>query len=94
MSDYDIAHINQQGVDLIIVPLDSSFGYKSPADQRSVINALQRCTQGASLKGTVVPVWDSNGSMAFIAPQEWHPFFQSIDMSYVAMSINRRLTCG
>ena len=94
MADFDVAHINHQGVDLIIVPLDTSFGYKSQSEQDSITRGLQVCAASAGLAGTVVPVWVSNGGMAFIAPQAWHPFFQSIDMRYVAMKVNRRLTCG
>lgn len=95
MASYDVAHIREQGVDLIIIPLDSSFDHKVSSEQRRIISGLQLCASSAGLAGTVVPVWeDSSGRMAFIAPQGYHPFFQSIDLSYIARNINRELTCG
>ena len=89
MPRYDLAHVNQQGVDLIIIPLDSSFGSRSQDEQQQIICELQLHASSAGLKGTVVPVWDSFGRMAFIAPQNWHPFFQSINLQFVRANINR-----
>jgi hypothetical protein len=95
MASFDIAHLREQGQDLIIVPLDSSFGHKSSGEQQHVIASLQACARSAGLAGTVVPVWeDGFGRMAFIAPRPWHPFFQSIGMDFVTGNINRRLMCA
>ena len=95
MSSFEVAHIREQGVDLIIIPLQSSFGYKSPTEQREIRATLQLCARSAGLAGTVVPVWDAGGGrMGFLAPQNWHSFFSSLDLLTVASSINRTLTCG
>ena len=94
MSSYDVAHIRQSGVDLIIIPLDRSFGFKPTSEQHRVTNQLQLAARSAGLAGTVVPVWDAGGGrMAFIAPRPWHPFFSSIGLHDVAMNINLTLTC-
>lgn len=90
MPRYDVAHIREQGIDLIIIPLDSSFGYKTKEDQTQEIAVLQMHANGAGLAGTVVPVWDAGGGrMAFIAPQRWHPFFSSINGLWLASNINK-----
>jgi len=95
MADFDIAHLHEQGQDMIIVPLDRNFQSKSADDRDDVITALQVCARRAGLAGTVVPVWDSGGGrMAFIAPQPWHPFFQSLDLRTILRNINKRLTCA
>lgn len=92
MPTFQVAHIKQQGVDLIIIPLDSSFDSKPRADQDAVIRELQQRASAAGLRGTVVPVWEnSSGRMSFIAPKNWHPFFQSLSLADVAMNINRKL---
>lgn len=92
MPKFDIAHINQQGIDLIIVPLSSHFGSKGASDQRSAVDELQARASAAGLKGTVVPVWDAGGGrMGFIAPQSWHPYFMSINLDVIAANINRQL---
>lgn len=95
MASYDVAHIRQSGVNLSIVPLTSSFGSKSSSDQRKAISQLQLCASSAGLAGTVVPVWDSgSGRMSFIAPNNWHSFFKSINLQFVGANINKRLSCG
>lgn len=93
MPNLDIAHLRQQGQDMIIVPLDSSFGHKAQDDQQAAIGEIQRAAIGAGLRGRVVPVWDNGGGrMAFIAPQPWHPFFRSLDLSTVYANVNRELS--
>jgi hypothetical protein len=95
MAQYEVAHIRVQGVDLVIVPLKSEYGRKSASEQDSIRRSLQAYSRAAGLRGTVVPVWESpSGGMRFLAPRSYHPFFQSINLSYVAMNINKVLRCG
>ncbi len=69
MTTFKIAHIREQGIDLIIAPLDSTFGSKSKNDQNEIIASLQACASSAGLAGTVVPVWRMDNSHRFIAPE-------------------------
>lgn len=92
MPTFDVAHLNQQGQDMVIVPLDSSFGHKSSGEQADITDELQQRSSQAGLRGTVVPVWESGGRFNFIAPRPWHPFFKSIGMHHVARNINRSLS--
>jgi hypothetical protein len=93
MPKFDVAHIRQQGQDIIVIPLESSFGNRISSDQRATILELQMRSRAAGLAGTVVPVWDAgSGRMGFIAPQQWHPYFQSISLQFVAANINRSLS--
>lgn len=94
MGRYKIAHIREQGVDLIIIPLDSSFGNKSETDQHEIISALQACASSAGLAGAVVPIWREGSGHRFIAPSNWHPFFKSFSWNDVMRNINKELTCG
>jgi len=92
MPRFDVAHIKEQGIDLIIIPLNNSFRSKNETEQREIISELQSRASSAGLAGTVVPVWDNGGGrMAFIAPEKWHPYFRSINMQFVAVNINRQL---
>ena len=92
MPNYKIAHLREQGQDMIIVPLDASFGHNSQIDQQSIIADLQAHARGARLAGAVVPVWDCGGRMAFIAPRPWHPFFQSLSLPAVIRNLNKVLS--
>ena len=95
MASFDVAHIREQGVDLIIVSLERSFNSKSPPDQKQITAELQACATSAGLAGTVVPVWDDGfGQMMFLAPNNFHPYFRSINLAFVAANINKRITCG
>ena len=92
MPRFKVAHIKEQGIDLIIIPLDSAFRTKSREQQDEVTLELQKRADAAGLAGTVVPVWDAGGGrMAFIAPQRWHPYFKGIDLAFVAANYNREL---
>jgi hypothetical protein len=94
MTTFEIAYIHEQGVDLIIVLVDSSFGYKARTEQDKIVERLHACATLAGLAGTVITVWDSGGGqMHFLAPHNWHPFFSSIDLTFVIRNINRKLTC-
>jgi hypothetical protein len=93
MPRFKVAHIRQQGIDLIVVPLDHSFQSKTQSDQHGVINELQLRSNAAGLAGTVVPVWDrGSGRMAFIAPQPWHPFFRNMSLGAVWNNVNREVS--
>ncbi|MER9392204.1 MULTISPECIES: hypothetical protein [unclassified Mesorhizobium] len=93
MTTLKIAHIREQGQDMIIAPLDSSFDHKTSSQQQAAIAEIQLAAGGAGLKGTVVPVWiASAGKMKFIAPDPWHPFFQGINMKWVQANLNKTLT--
>jgi hypothetical protein len=92
MTQIDVAHIHEQGQDMIIAPLDGSFDHKTSQQQQAVVAQIQIAANGAGLKGTAAVVWPSGRSMKFIAPQPWHPFFRSIDMRWVMANVNHSLT--
>jgi hypothetical protein len=94
MADYQVAHLREQGQDLIIVPVEARFGGLSEARQLAEVNSLQHCASIAGLAGTVCPVWQSGARFYFRAPRAWQPFFRSIDWDFVMANINRKLSCG
>lgn len=94
MTTYQVVHIKQNGVDLVIVVVNSAFGTQSLQQQNEVIANLQICASNAGLLGTVVPVWDKgNDRMGFIAPPAWYAFFRDLTSQFVSQNINRSLTC-
>lgn len=95
MAQYKIAHIREQGQDMIIVPLDHNYGCKSNTEQNEIRSSLQAYAQSAGLAGRVVTVWDAGaGRMGFIAPAQWQSFFSSIGLNEVFSSCNKTLTCN
>jgi len=95
MERVQVAYINEQGVDLLLVPVDPAFQKHSDTDQLRVCAVLQACATTAGLSGTVVPVWDAgDGRMAFLAPREAHAFLIAIDLGFVVEHINGELRWG
>ncbi|MGB9236415.1 MAG: hypothetical protein WCC04_18560 [Terriglobales bacterium] len=94
MPRFQVAHVHEQGIDLIIVLLDSSFKHKSVQDQDQIVAELQVCANSANLRGTVVPVWDDGGGrLAFRALPQWHQFFKSINFQWFAVNAKLELSC-
>lgn len=94
MATYKIAHLSEQGQDIIIAPLESNFHNASDEEQNQFIEYLQACATSAGLAGTVVPAWLYGGRVYFIAPTLWHPFFKSLSWNDILININKELTCG
>lgn len=87
-----VAHIREQGVDLIIVPLNDSFGRKTHSAQRGILNELQMRANSAGLAGTVVPFWPiGRNDCEFIAPKNWHPFLSGLSLPFIHGNLNREL---
>lgn len=91
MTTLKVAHIREQGQDMIIVPLNDDFRFKPQSEKESVTAAIQMSATRAGLAGRVVPVWDDSGRMGFLAPIIWHPFFQSISLPFVWANVNREI---
>jgi len=91
MPRFKVAHLRERGVDLVIIPLESSFGNKSSDEQHQIMQEFQAHSSAAGLAGAVVPVWPRGRSMAFIAPPNWHPFFKSLSLSSVLANVNKEL---
>jgi hypothetical protein len=87
-----IAHLHEQGQDIVVVPMDSSFAKKTGPQQKKIIATLQDRAIEAGLKGQVVPVWESGGRTHFIAPPPWHPFFQSLSLKHVWEKVNKEIS--
>lgn len=88
MPSFDVAHIHEQGQDMIFFPLDDSFDHKTAADQNSILAGLQVRAHGAGLGGRAVGVWQRGSETRFLGPPSWRAFFQSIDMSFVLANVN------
>ncbi len=92
MPRFKVAHLREQGQNMVIVPLDSTFGNKAGSEQQAIAADLQQRARSAGLAGRVVPVWDNGGGrMGFLAPPAWHPFFSNLNLRWVFANINREI---
>jgi len=93
MPSYKVAHIKEQGVDLVIVFVPNSFPVEGNRAQNEAIIDLERRTKALGWAGSVVPVWkNANGTTGFIAKENYHPFFKSVSFDSLAKNINKELS--
>lgn len=93
-AQFDVAHVREQGQDMIVFPLNSQVQYRSDQERSQMMYALQMCASSAGLAGTVVMMWEANGRTMFMAPPQWHRFFSSVNMLWVAKNVNKKLSCN
>lgn len=95
MEQFQVAHLNVQGVNLIVVFVNPNVGQRPAFSQQQLVNALQACAKSAGLAGNVVPVWtDSGGRLNFLAPPNQHAYFKSVTYQYLYGQVNKTLSCG
>jgi hypothetical protein len=92
MTTFEIAHINEQGVNVVVVFVDAAVARKSSAEQNEIAASLQLCARSAGLAGNIAMIWPGG----FWASRNQHSFFGSTGGSYgeLALRVNKRLTCG
>ena len=91
---YKVAHISEQGQDMIIIPVSNAINSMSSTKQNELKSSLQIFADDAGLAGVVCLVWTHGQHFHFLAPQPWHGFFSSINMQFITGNINRELTCS
>ena len=89
---YRIAHIREQGQDMIFIPVQS-LSHASHNDIVAIVDGLQRCAVAAGLAGTVVLCWQSGGQTRFMGPPQWAQLFNSLSWERVHASRNKVLYC-
>lgn len=92
MPQLKIAHIREQGQDMILVPVNESFGRRSTQEQRDTMAQIQAVAASAGLRGSVAVLWSNAGRSYFMGPQPWHPFLRSVSLGWVAGQVNRELS--
>ena len=91
MPNHKVALIKYDGMELIIVPHDTVFEYKSQEKQLAVRADLQGHAADAGLIGSVCLVWPYAGGMKFLAPKPAHQFFANMSIAKVWAQVNTEL---
>ncbi len=92
MPSFKTAHIREQGQDMIIFPLDNSFGSKSSSDQSDALTDLEFRANAAGLAGHAAAVWESGNRTYSLGPRPWQGFLQSISMRWVWLNVNKEIS--
>lgn len=95
MQKFKVAHLREQGQDMIIVFVHAKVGGWTDEKRQQLSAQLQICADNAGLAGSVVLIWQTPlGHSEFSAPKPWHPFLKSISYQMLAGNINKELTCN
>ncbi|MBP6020794.1 MAG: hypothetical protein KA735_15010 [Burkholderiaceae bacterium] len=88
-----MATFNHQGQEIIVVPLDCSFGDRPPWQRREALSHLQRCALKAGFKSPAAAVWRAGGKLHFIAPDEWHHFLKNLTWNIIISNLSAEIQC-
>lgn len=92
MPKLKVAHIREQGQDMLIFPLDQSFGNRSNHDQNEALALLEHRAHSAGLAGQAVAIWQHGMHTHFRGPSNWQNFLRGISMGWVLANVNRELS--
>lgn len=91
MGTFDIAHIREQGQDIIVVFVSNVLDGMPPHEVDAFTVAIQDAATSAGLAGTTVPVWKVGSGFKFISPTRLQPYFRSATWEFLVRNINRQL---
>jgi hypothetical protein len=92
MPSYDIAYVRELGQNMILIPLDSSFGHKPEAAQNSFLFEFEKRAHNAGLRGQAAAVWETGGRTETRGPRNWAGFLGSLSMALVLRNVNKKLS--
>ena len=91
MENHKAAHVRHRGLDLILVPFDSSFNYKPQSEKHQIVMDLQIAAKFEGISGTVVPVWLKERKLRFSAPADWYPLLRGLTWNDIVSNLNTEL---
>ena len=95
MQIFDYALIRYQGVNLIIVPVNSEFGNRNCFEQRRLQECIEANTTAQGLSGEVVLVWRGyTNRMKFLSRQSSSQIVKEINWGIVAKNITGKMVCS
>ena len=93
MPTYKIAHLTGQGLNVIIFPVNNSFGLRTQQEQDTMIKLFQTKAKAAGLSGNVVPIWDGEGGkISYKAPLNQKAFFDNITHEIINSNLNKSIS--
>ena len=86
------AHINEQGENMIIFPLNSLFANQTDEGRADILEELERRAHAAGLAGRAVAIWERGNQTHYLGPRSWQAFLESLSMRWVLANVNKELS--
>lgn len=92
MPKFIAAHLREQGQDMLLFPLESSFHHKTADQQAAVVEELEARANATGLAGSAAVFWEFGGRGYFRGPRQWQSFLGSINLRWVMAQVNREIS--
>ena len=92
MPTFKLAHIREQGQNMLLFPLSGSFSHKSSREQQSILVELEDRAHAAGLAGRAAVFWESGGRTHSLGPKPWSNFLRSLSLQAVLRSVNKSIS--
>ncbi|WP_172705021.1 hypothetical protein [Sphingomonas sp. LH128] len=92
MPKFKLAHIKEQGQNMLLFPLDASFSNNTPAQREALLQELEDRAHAAGLAGRAAVFWNTGNRTFWLGPPPWRNFLNSINMHTVLASINKSIS--
>ena len=92
MPHFDVAHIREQGQNMLLFPLNSAFGQKAQGEQNQLLAELERRAHAAGLAGHAAAFWERGGRTHYLGPSRWRNFLASLSLRQVLANVNQRIS--
>jgi len=89
---YKVAHIREQGKDVIIIPISNINNNLTNEKLNEIRRVFQTQAIKTKLSGEVCLVWEFNKQLFSLAPSQWKAFCANLNMRIVKQYINKELT--
>jgi len=89
---YKIAHIREQGKDVILIPITNVNNELTNEKLNEIRRIFQTHAIQTKLSGDVCLVWEFNNKLCFLAPNQWKAFCTSLNMRIIKQYLNQEMT--
>jgi hypothetical protein len=92
MPHFKLAHIYQQGQNMLLFPLDSGFGHKTSAQRNATLQELEARAHAAGLAGRAAVFWTMGNRTYSLGPAPWRNFLNSFSIGSVLANVNKSIS--
>jgi hypothetical protein len=93
MPSFEVAHLREQGQDMLLFALDgATFHHKTDNEQSGIVAELEARAHAAGLAGSAAAFWNYGSRGYFRGPRLWHSYLSSINTTWVAMRANKTIS--
>lgn len=92
MPKFPVAHLKEQGQDLVVIFVSSAMRYKTLQERQATLEDFQASSLAAGLAGTAALAWEFGSRLEYFCAPAFQTFFSSLSYEDLTANINRTLT--